>query len=255
MLILLSPAKNLDYKKSYMISDFSMPQFTKQSSELIDTLRDLSVDDLKKLFKVNPQLAQLNFERFREWKLPFTTENAKQAIFAFNGEVYNGLNVRTLSGMEIDFAQNHIRILSGLYGVLKPLDLIQPYRLEMGIPLETTNAKNLYEFWGDRLRKNIIKTVKSSTEEQVIVNLASAEYIKSIQRKEIKTRIIDVEFVEMRNGKFKPITIYMKKARGMMARYAIQNRITQSEELKSFDTEGYAFAEDLSQKDRWVFVR
>lgn len=255
MLILLSPAKNLDYKKSYMISDFSMPKFTRHSSELIDTLRGLSVDDLKKLFKVNPQLAQLNYERFREWRLPFSTENARQAIFAFNGEVYNGLNVRTLSGMEIDFAQNHIRILSGLYGVLKPLDLIQPYRLEMGIPLETSNARNLYDFWGDRLRKEITQTVKSSTEEPVIINLASAEYIKSIQRKEMKTRIVDVEFVEMRNGKFKPITIYMKKARGMMARYAIQNRITHSEDLKSFDTEGYAFAEDLSEKNRWVFVR
>lgn len=255
MLILISPAKNLDYKKSYMISDFSMPEYTKQASELITTLRDLSVADLIKLFKVNPQLAQLNYERFREWHLPFSTENARQAIFAFNGEVYNGLNVRTLSGMEVDFAQNHLRILSGLYGILKPLDLIQPYRLEMGIPIETRNAKNLYEFWDDRIRKNIEKTIKASTEEEVIINLASAEYVKSIQRKKIKTRIIDFEFVEMRNGKFKPITIYMKKARGMMARYAIQNRITHAEDLKGFDAEGYAYAEEFSEKNKWVFVR
>ncbi len=255
MLIVISPAKNLDFKTPTNCVTFSEPEFIKFSKQLIHRLRDFSAQDLAKLFHVNPAIAQLNFSRFRAWNLPFTPQNAKQAMFAFNGEVYNGLKAKTLTEEDIEYAQGHLRILSGLYGVLRPLDLIQPYRLEMGIPLDTNIANNLYEFWGDRILKTLSKAIKQSGEEQVLINLASHEYFKSIQRKNLKIRVIDIEFQEMKNGKFKPIIVYTKKARGMMTRFAIENRISNPEDLKAFDAERYAFAEDLSEKNRWVFVR
>jgi len=255
MLIVISPAKNLDFKTPSPTPSFTEPEFVKLSKQLIHRLRDISAPDLANLFQVNPAIAQLNFSRFRAWNLPFTPQNAKQAVYAFNGEVYNGLKAKTLSEADIQYVQSHLRILSGLYGVLRPLDLIQPYRLEMGIPLDTENADNLYEFWGDRILKTITKAINHSGEEQVLINLASHEYFKSIQRKKLKARVIDIEFHEMKNGKFKPIIVYTKKARGMMTRYAIENRISNPENLKAFDVEGYAFAEDLSEKNRWVFVR
>ncbi|MDD2797994.1 MAG: peroxide stress protein YaaA [Bacteroidales bacterium] len=255
MLIVISPAKNVDFKTPPPISLYSQPDFVKSSKILIHRLFDLSARDLAKLFNVNPSIAQLNYERYRSWRLPFTLENAKQAAFAFNGEVYNGLKAKTLSVSNIEYAQDHLRILSGLYGVLRPLDLIQPYRLEMGIPLDTENANNLYEFWGDRITKAIAKAIKHSGDEQVLINLSSHEYFKSVQRKKLKARVIDIEFNEMKNGKFKPIIVYTKKARGMMARFIIENKIGNPEELKLFDVERYGFAEELSTENKWVFVR
>lgn len=237
------------------MTECTQPDFTKLSKKLISRLREIPAPDLAKLFNVNPEIAQLNYQRFRAWKLPFTSENAKQAVFAFNGEVYNGLKAKTMTEEDVQFAQNHLRILSGLYGVLRPLDLVQPYRLEMGIPLDTEKAKNLYEFWDQRITKTISKAIAESGDEKVLVNLASHEYFKAVDRKRLKTRIIDVEFQEMRDGKFKPIIVYMKKARGMMTRFAIENRISNPEDLKAFDVEGYAFAEELSEPNRWVFVR
>ncbi|MFZ4454650.1 MAG: peroxide stress protein YaaA [Bacteroidales bacterium] len=255
MLIVISPAKNVDFKTPAPFAEFTQPQFASQSKTLIKRLRDISAPDLAKLFNVNPAIAQLNVDRYRTWRLPFTPLNAKQAVFAFNGEVYNGLKAKTLPIEDILFAQNHLRILSGLYGVLRPLDLIQPYRLEMGIPLDTEQADNLYQFWGDKISKAVAKAVKESGDEQILINLASHEYFKSVNRKKLKIRIIDIEFNEMKDGKFKPIIVYTKKARGMMTRFMIENRITNPEELKAFDVEGYAFAEDLSEPNKWVFVR
>lgn len=255
MLIVISPAKNVDFKTPPPFTEFTQPQFTSQSKTLINRLRGIAAPDLAKLFHVNPAIAQLNVERYRAWRLPFTPENAKQAVFAFNGEVYNGLKTKTLSPEDVLYAQNHLRILSGLYGVLRPLDLIQPYRLEMGIPLDTSSADNLYQFWGDKISKAVAKAVKESGGEQVIVNLASHEYFKAVNRKDLKIRVIDIEFNEMKDGKFKPIIVYTKKARGMMTRFMIENRISNPEELKAFDVEGYAFAEELSEPNKWVFVR
>jgi Uncharacterized protein conserved in bacteria len=256
MLIVISPAKNLDFKTTAPVADFTQPDYLRQSSKLIKRLRGLEVPDLIKLYSVSREIASLNYERYKKWHLPFTPENAKQAVFAFNGEVYNGLKAKTLTPDDILFAQDHLRMLSGLYGVLRPLDLIQPYRLEMGIKLDTDKAENLYEYWDNKITKNLNEVLKpQSGEKPVLINLASHEYFKAVHRKKIKARIIDLEFVEMRDGKFKPITVYMKKARGMMARFIIENRLTDPEQLKVFDVEGYAFAEELSEKDRWVFVR
>lgn len=255
MLIVISPAKNVDFKSPPPISDFTIPEFGNLSKKLITRLRDLSAQDLAKLFKVNPSIAQLNYDRYKAWRLPFTPENAKQAVFAFNGEVYNGLKAKTLSKDDLEYTQNHLRILSGLYGVLRPLDLIQPYRLEMGIPLDTYDAKNLYEFWNDRISKTIAKATVESGNEPVLINLASHEYFKSVKRKMLKARVIDIEFHQMKNGKFKAIVVYTKKARGMMTRFAMENRISNPEELKAFDVEGYAFAEEFSEENKWVFVR
>lgn len=255
MIIVISPAKNLDFKSPAPVQEYTQPDYLKQSTLLIKRLRELDPTDLTKLFSVNPQIAHLNYDRFAQWQLPFTPENAKQAAFAFNGEVYNGLKAKTLTSEVLHFAQNHLRILSGLYGVLRPLDLMQPYRLEMGTKLDTDHAENLYEFWGETITDEISKTLAQSEQPPVLINLASQEYFKSIYRKRLNARVIDFEFLEMRNGKFKPITVYMKKARGMMTRFIIGKRIIDPEQLKNFDTEGYAFAADLSEENRWVFVR
>jgi len=255
MLIVISPAKNLDFKSKVNCEAYTMPKFIKQSSVLIGRLREIPVSDLAELFQINGKLANLNFGRFKCWQEEHNSENSRQAILAFNGEVYNGLKAKSLTTEDLHFAQKKVRILSGLYGVLRPLDLIQPYRLEMGIPLDTNSAKNLYEYWGSQIREEITKSTSESGNNEVIVNLASQEYTKAIQRKEIQQRIIDIEFLEMRNGRFKPITVYMKKARGMMTRYAVTNRLENPEELKNFGEEGYAFAEELSEENRWIFVR
>ncbi len=255
MLIVISPAKNLDFKTRIEAEIFSLPKFIKYSSELIDRLKEIPASELSRLFQINSKISDLNFDRFKIWQENHNRENSRQAILAFNGEVYNGLQAKKLSKDDLIFAQKQVRILSGLYGVLRPLDLIQPYRLEMGIPLDMNESKNLYEFWGNMIRKEIAKSSSKSEGKRVIINLASQEYIKAIQRKTIGEQIIDIEFLEMRNGKFKPITVYMKKARGMMTRYAVVNRIADPEELKNFGEGGYGFAEDLSDENKWVFVR
>jgi len=203
---------------------------------------------------INSDLAMLNFERFLSWRIPFTIDNAKQALAVFKGQVFVGLQANTLSQKDIDFAQNHLRILSGLYGVLRPLDLIQPYRLEMGTDLANPRGKNLYQFWGTKLTE-IINTELEKQKQKVLINLASNEYFKAINPKQIKGEIITPVFKESKGNEFKQVTIYAKTARGFMSRFIIQNRIENPSDIKAFDTDGYLYNSDLSNDREWVFTR
>ncbi|MGZ2371936.1 peroxide stress protein YaaA [Ancylomarina sp. YFZ004] len=254
MLILISPAKSLDFETENTNKNFSESSFLKESQSLIKQLRKLSTDEIADFMSISPKLAQLNFERFVNWQLPFDMENAKQAILAFKGDVYTGLDAVTLSEDELQTAQKDLRILSGLYGVLKPLDLIQAYRLEMGKKLQTTKGKNLYEFWGDKITNEINKTLKGK-EDQYLINLASNEYFKSINKKKLKAEVITPVFKDLKNGQYKVISFFAKKARGLMTRFIIQNKITDPEYLKAFDSEGYAFNPHLSTDTELVFTR
>jgi cytoplasmic iron level regulating protein YaaA (DUF328/UPF0246 family) len=233
---------------------YTIPDFLDYSAQLIDILKHLKPDDLQELMHINNNLAQLNTERHITWHLPFNQANAKQAILAFNGEVYRGLDAYTFTENELIIAQQKIRILSGLYGILKPLDLIQPYRLEMGIPLNNPSGKNLYQFW-KTLVTNRLNEELSLSKSKILVNLASEEYFKVIDIQSINENIINPVFMEDKNGKLKTITIYAKKARGMMSKFIVKHNIDEVEYLKAFDEEGYCFTEDLSTKNKWVFVR
>ena len=254
MLILISPAKSLDFETKSTTNSFSEAPFLKDSQTLIKQLRKLSVDEIADFMSISPKLSQLNFERFIRWQLPFTIANAKQAILAFKGDVYTGLDAYTLSETELQTAQNDLRILSGLYGVLKPLDLIQAYRLEMGKKLQTTKGKNLYEYWGNKITIEINKTLKEK-EDKFLINLASNEYFKSVNKKKLKAEIITPVFKDLKNGQYKVISFFAKKARGLMTRFIIQNRITDPEYLKAFNSNGYAFNPHLSTNQELVFTR
>lgn len=254
MIVVISPAKNLDFKKASPVDLFTLPEFLDKSKELIGTLRGLTPQQISKLMGISPQLGELNFQRFHQWALPFTPENAKQAGYAFNGMVYQGLNFRTVQPEAVPEFQKRLRILSGLYGVLRPLDLIQPYRLEMGTELHHKHVKNLYEYWS----KTITGNIKQSLEESgnpVLVNLASAEYFKSIDLKKLKTELVTPEFMEESEGKLKTIIVYTKKARGLMTRFIIGNQITKVSDLAAFDSEGYRFNSRLSKPGNPVFTR
>jgi uncharacterized protein len=254
MLIVVSPAKTLDYDTPLPTDSYTSPDHLKQSQLLINRLKDLSVLDLVELQHVSSKIAELNFERNHQWKTPFNTKNARQALFAFKGDVYTGLDAYTLGQKELDFAQQHLRILSGLYGLLRPLDLMRPYRLEMGTKLETTKGKNLYEFWGLQITDALNKQLESINSD-VLINLASNEYFKSVKSKNLKARIITPAFKDFKNGEYKMIGFYAKKARGLMSRFIIQNEITDPEQLKNFDVEGYSFNAAVSEGDNWVFTR
>jgi uncharacterized protein len=254
MLVVISPAKILNFKPQERITDFTIPDFLERSDLLIQKLRTLSPKGLAGLFKVSNSIAELNFQRFMAWNMPFTINNAKQAVLAFNGEVYNGLKANTLSAEGISYAQNHLRILSGLYGILRPLDLIQPYRLEMSIKLTTSKAKDLYQFWGNTITQKLIEAMQSSYSE-VLVNLASKEYFKSINTKILPFPVFHIEFRENKNGQYLPIVIYTKKARGLMTRFIMQNKLTDPEDLKAFDDDGYIFNSRLSKDNHLVFTR
>ena len=204
--------------------------------------------------KISDKLAELNYQRFQDFETPFTPDNAKQALLVFKGDVYRGMNVEDYSEEELAFAQKHLRILSGLYGVLRPLDLMQPYRLEMGTKLETQTGKNLYEFWGDRLSQLINGDLEKEPD-PCLVNLASNEYFKSIDRKSLKARVLNIAFKENKGGKYKVVAIHAKRARGLMVDYVIRNRIEAPEGMKDFDAEGYQYSEALSDSDNWVFCR
>ncbi len=232
------------------ITTSSLYPFEKESTVLIKDLKKLKSIELQKLMKVSPKIAELNTERFNNWKLPFTSENAKAAIFAFKGDVYTGLDAESLSKKEIEFAQAHLSILSGLYGLLRPLDLMQAYRLEMGTKYGTSKGKDLYEFWADKITHEI-----NSREEKTILNLASNEYFKAVNKKKLKAEIISPIFKDEKNGVLKVISFFAKKARGMMTRFIIQNHITNVEEIKNFNLGGYAFNESLSTDKEWVFTR
>lgn len=253
MLIVISPAKTLDYETAPITDVYSQPAYLDQSDVLIERLRTLSVQDVAGLMKLSDKLASLNVARYESWSRPFTPDNAKQALLAFKGDVYTGLDAESLSSDDLAFAQSHLRILSGLYGLLKPLDLMQPYRLEMGTRLDNVRGKDLYAFWGTRLTEALNHELGGP--EPVLVNLASNEYFKSVKPKQLDARLITPVFKDWKNGQYKMISFYAKKARGLMTRYIIQNRIKDPERIKDFDLEGYRFAESMSEGDTWTFIR
>jgi cytoplasmic iron level regulating protein YaaA (DUF328/UPF0246 family) len=254
MLIVLSPAKTLDYDTPPTTDIHSQPDFLKHSVELIDTLRTLSPAQVASLMGVSDALAALNVGRYASWSPRFTPGNAKQAVLAFNGDVYEGLDAAALSKKQLDYAQSHIRILSGLYGVLRPLDLMQPYRLEMGTRLANPRGKDLYAFWGDRVT-DALNRILAEQKSKFLINLASEEYFKVVKPKLLNAPVITPVFEDWKNGRYKIISFYAKRARGLMARYAAVNGIRQAEKLKTFDSEGYAFDKQESTGQYWLFRR
>lgn len=254
MLIVISPAKKLDYETAAITGKHSKPDFLDQSQLLINTLRNYSALDLAELMKLSMKLAELNFDRYHEWTTKVTRKNAKQCLLAFKGDVYAGMDAESFSEDDLAYAQQHLRILSGLYGLLKPLDLMMAYRLEMGTRLENERGKNLYEFWGMIITDAINKQLKKQGDD-VLVNLASNEYFKSVKPRSIEGRIITPQFKENKNGSYKMIGIYAKRARGLLSRYILQNRIEDPEHMKQFDVEGYQYNATLSHDDNWVFTR
>ncbi|WP_312241365.1 peroxide stress protein YaaA [Pantoea sp.] len=254
MLLLISPAKTLDYDSPLATQRYTQPALAEKSQQLIDVARDLSPAQIASLMQISDKLAHLNAERFNDWQLPFTPENARQAILAFKGDVYTGLRAESFSEEEFDFAQQHLRILSGLYGVLRPLDLMRPYRLEMGIKLNNPAGKDLYAFWGETLT-GVLNAALAEQGDDVLLNLASDEYFKSVKPKKLQGRLIKPVFLDAKNGKFKVISFYAKKARGLMCRYVIQNRLSQPEQLKQFDLEGYFYDAEASSDNELVFKR
>ncbi len=254
MIIVISPAKTLDFETPAGTGEYSMPDFLDESAVLIDQLRTLPPEQLSALMSISPKLAVLNADRYRTWTRPFTPINAKQALYAFKGDVYTGLDAETLRPDDIDFAQDHLRILSGLYGVLRPLDLMQPYRLEMGSQLKNSRGENLYKFWGDRITDAINRELKRQKTD-TLINLASNEYFKSIRSEKIDGTIITPVFKDQKNGVYKIISFFAKKARGLMSRYVIQHKLSEPEAIKGFDTAGYHFDPVVSDAHEWVFLR
>jgi len=254
MLIIISPAKTLDYKTLISIKGESEAPFLKESQKLIKQLKKLKPNDISELMKVSSKIAYLNHDRFAAWQLPFPTGTARQALLAFKGEVFNGIDAYSFTQEEMDYAQNHLRMLSGLYGILRPLDMIMPYRLEMGTKLAQGKNKNLYEFWGDKITKKVQEGINEQNE-KVLVNLASNEYYKSVKTAKLKAKIITPIFKEAKGDQYKVIAIFAKKARGLMSRFIIQNRIENPEEIKLFDAAGYFYNEALSTETEFIFTR
>ncbi len=250
MLVVLSPAKNLDVEPVNVSLQATQPELMSETRELVDTCKQLSPANLASLMSISDKLAILNVERFNSFEFPFTQDNAKPAVLTFNGDVYTGLDAESLSEDDLTFAQQHLRILSGLYGVLRPLDLMQAYRLEMGTRLDNPKGKNLYEFWGDKVTEQL-----NAEQQPIMVNLASNEYFKVVSKKLLSAPVITPVFKDTKNGNLKVISFFAKKARGLMARYIIENRITDVEQLKQFDVAGYAFDATLSSATEWVFTR
>lgn len=254
MLTVISPAKSLDFESPLPTKKNTQPKFLEHAEELIADLRKLSHQDVAGLMRLSDTLAELNVHRFQTFNTPFTPDNARQALLAFKGDVYVGLDAESMKAKDFDFAQKHLRILSGLYGLLKPLDLIQPYRLEMGTKFANTRGKNLYEFWGTLIHDAIEKELSkhSSTE---LINLASNEYFKAVKHKKLPHTVITPSFKDYKNGQYKMISFFAKKARGMMARFIIDNRIDSPEGLKDFNTDGYQFDNKSSTETELVFLR
>lgn len=254
MLILISPAKTLDYQSPLATTRYTQPELLEHAQTLIGIARQLSAPQIGKLMGISDKLADLNATRFHDWRPDFTPDNARQAILAFKGDVYTGLQAETFSEADFDFAQQHLRMLSGLYGVLRPLDLMQPYRLEMGIKLENAKGKDLYHYWGEVITDKLNQALKAQGDD-IVVNLASDEYFRSVQPKRLEGQLIKPVFLDEKNGKFKVISFYAKKARGLMSRYIIENRVTQPEQLTRFDSEGYFFDAGASGNGELVFKR
>jgi cytoplasmic iron level regulating protein YaaA (DUF328/UPF0246 family) len=254
MLIVLSPAKSLDYESAPTTDVHTQPEFIARSAELIKHLRELSLAQIASLMHISDPLAALNAERFASWSHKFTTKNAKQAVLAFNGDVYGGLDAASLTGKQLDYTQTNIRILSGLYGVLRPLDLMQPYRLEMGTRFANPAGKDLYAFWGDEVSL-ALKRVLAEHKSKTLINLASEEYFKAVRPKVLDAQVITPVFQDWKGGKYKIISFFAKRARGLMARYAVSHAVKAPEKLKAFDVEGYAYVPDASTENTWMFRR
>lgn len=254
MKILISPAKTLDFETPPQTDRYTQPAYLEESRLLVEQLKTMSPADLSALMGISEALGVLNANRYQSWQTPFTPANAKQAVFAFKGDVYQGLAVERFDDEDLAFAQDHLRILSGLYGLLRPLDLIQPYRLEMGTGLANVRGANLYAFWGDRLTDALNEEL-AGEEEPCVINLASNEYFKAIRPARLKARLIQPQFLDLKGGKYKVVSFWAKRARGMMSAYAIRHRITQPEALQDFRDGGYAFNPELSRGDQWVFTR
>jgi len=254
MLTVISPAKTLDFETPAITKEFSQPALLDYSSELNQYLRHLSSEDLSKLMTVSANIGDLNADRNQRWETPFTLHNAKQAMFAFKGDVYIGLDANTMSSEDLFFAQGHLRMLSGLYGVLRPLDLMQAYRLEMGTRLATDAGTNLYQFWDTRITDRLNDEL-AEIEGDTLVNLASNEYFKAVKLQFFKGRVVTPVFKEYHNGTLKIISFYAKKARGLMARYIIDKQINDVDQIKHFDSEGYIYDSSLSNDKEWVFTR
>lgn len=250
MLLVISPAKTLDYSNPEY-SSHSQPDFPSEVNDLVGVLKKKSASQISKLMHLSDTLASLNVERYKNFTETFSPDNSKQAVLAFKGEVYAKMEADQFSAEDLEFAQQHLRILSGLYGVLKPLDLIQPYRLEMGTPLKTKKGTNLYQYWGTKISKALNEAGQGKT----LVNLASQEYFKAVDQKTLKLPVISIHFKEYKEGKYQVVGFFAKQARGLMARYAILNRVTDPEQLKVFGEEGYEFSAPLSTAQDWVFVR
>ena len=254
MLAIISPAKTLDFETLSLTNSSSCPEFLDHSQNLIDTLRTLPQSKLCSLMSISSKLAALNEQRYQDWSLPFTTSNAKQAIMAFKGDVYTGFTFEEYNEKDFAYAQKHLRILSGLYGLLRPLDLIQPYRLEMGTKLATPQGKNLYDFWGSKLTNALNGAIKNSGI-QILVNLASNEYYNAVDKTVLQGRVITPIFKDYKNGDLKIISFFAKKARGAMSDYLVRHRINKPEGLKEFKGLGYRFNQNLTRDDNWVFTR
>ena len=254
MLTVISPAKTLDFDTPTVTDAFTQPVHLTQSRKLVRRMRQLSGQELSKLMHVSGNIADLNQQRFKKWKTPFNPENARQAIFAFKGDVYIGLDAYSMTAQNVDFAQDHLRILSGLYGLLRPLDLMQPYRLEMGTRIDTDMGNNLYQFWDGRITKTLNQELKQS-DSNSLINLASNEYFKSIKAKLLKADVITPVFKDYNKGSYQVIGFFAKKARGLMTRYLIDNEIDDPTALKDFSAEGYAFNKAMSNSHEWVFTR
>jgi cytoplasmic iron level regulating protein YaaA (DUF328/UPF0246 family) len=254
MLTVISPAKTLDFDSPPSTRRATRPRFAQRSAELVQDARSLSPDDIRELMAVSEDIALLNYQRFMDWGLPFRLDNAKQAILAFRGDVYTGLDADSLDAGQLDFAQRHLRILSGLYGMLRPLDLMQPYRLEMGLKFANRGGRNLYEFWGDSITTELNRDLKNSGS-KVLVNLASNEYFHAIHPQALDAEIITPVFRDFKNGKYKVISFFAKKARGQMARFIIERELNDPAGLKKFKSGGYRYDRAQSTAREWVFSR
>jgi uncharacterized protein len=252
MLTLLSPAKALDFVTPPAVTDFTTPALMDETGRLIKTTRNLSQTKLRDLMGISPKLAKLNAERYKELSTELGPDNAKQAVLAYNGQAYVGLDAKSLSADDLAFAQDHVGILSGMYGYLRPLDLIQPHRLEMGTKLKTRRGTSLYEFWGDRITQQVRAHLGDGA---VLVNLASAEYFKSVRIKTLAARVVTPVFYDTKAGKSRVVFLFAKIARGLMTRWIVENRVTDVERLREFDVAGYRYRPDLSTDDRWAFER
>lgn len=255
MLLIISPAKIQNFSPQSITGKYTLPAFIKDANELMNELRTHSSETISGLLETNPEITAKSLYSYYNWTNKHTPDNAKQAMFTYNGEVYRGLNAASFSNEDIEYAQNHLRIISGLYGVLRPLDLIEPYRLEMRTKLANSAGNDLYTFWKEKITTNIKQAIGDSQAPSVLLNLASNEYFKAINLKKLQLPVIHFDFLEYKNGNYKNITIYTKKARGLMARYIIQNKISRLDDLQKFGTEEYWYNEDLSSDNKFVFCR